>query len=223
MYCPVCGEQNPDGSAFCSGCGNNLSEELHYVPKGQSFPPPQQQQVVQFQPIDFTVQQKIFSFRATYKVSNANRHEFMVIRRNFINPFRPFLRVEGIDGRPMGHIQGNFWRTKWEIYDEHMNLHATIRFPFIMIFRKRFSIETADGIYNSGTSLFAYKFDAYAPDGQISFLVDKKIFTIRDQFQIKSFGNLNPYLCCLAAVTVDQRFHSKGGGGGLDFARFHGE
>lgn len=225
MYCTICGENNQDGSSFCSGCGNNLQQKSNIMKPGQTNEQVVDQRpgVVQYKPIEFKVNQKLFAFRSTYKISNALGHEFMVVKKKFINPFRPYLYVEQPNGTSMGHIQGNLWRTQWEIFDEHNNLHATIRMPLFMMFRKNFTIETADGIYQSGNSIFAYKFDAYAPNGQIALLVDKKILSIRDSFQIKTFGSLNPYVSCLAAVIIDQKFHSKGsGGGGFGFGGFGG-
>jgi len=203
--CSICGSDNPDGSNFCEGCGNNLQETTHVVSQQQYSAP------VQYQPVDFKVEQKIFALRATYKVKNSFDQEFMVVRKKFFSMFRPHLFVQHADGSPFGHIQANLWKTEWKIYDAENNLYATIRFPLFMFFRKNFSIETADGIFQSGNSIFAYKFDAYDSKGQISFLVDKKIFSIRDSFQIKNFGQLSPFIVCLVAVTIDQRFHSKGG------------
>lgn len=204
MYCTFCGSENNDLDNFCQACGNNLKagttvDETGYAGGGG----------VEYQPVNFKVEQKFFALRPTYKISDATGQEFMVARKSWFSFFRPYLEIEDMQGKIIGTIQSNLWRTSWEIRDEHMNLHATITFPFIMFFRKNFQIHTANGIYNSGDSYFSYRFDAYAPSGQLAFTVNKKIFSIRDSFQIESFGGLSPFLTCLAAVCIDQKFHQK--------------
>ncbi|MHA2250487.1 MAG: hypothetical protein ACXAD7_08995 [Candidatus Kariarchaeaceae archaeon] len=204
MFCDFCGTENPDASNFCTGCGNNLKETYQPLDGTGNYQKP-----IQYQKMDFKVQQKFLALRATYHVKDAFENNFMVVKRKFINPFRPILYVETPEGAPIGHIQANIWRTRWTLYDIEGQIHATIHFPFIMFFRKHFEIETPMGWYRSGESIFAYKFDAYAPDGNISFMVDKKIFSIRDSFKIQSFGNLSPFITCLSAVCIDQKFHTK--------------
>ncbi len=200
MYCEFCGAQNPDNSSFCTGCGNNLQQTAYL--DGTSHEP------IKYERVEFEVTQKLLALRATYKIKDVNKHEFMVAKKKFINPFRPYFYIETPDGQTLGHIQGNFWRTKYNLIDAQGNLHATVIFPFLMFFRKRFEIETPHGLYRSGESFFAYKFETYAPDGQISFLVDKKILSIRDNFKIQSFGGLSPFITCLAAVCIDRKFHT---------------
>lgn len=215
MFCGFCGTENDDGSQFCTNCGNNIQSKLEVQSSGFVAP----SAPVSYSPIEFKVEQKFFAIRSTYKVSDAMGMEFMIVKRKFINFFRPLLYVERPDGTPLGTIQSNFWRTEWQLRDAEGNLHATVIFPFFMWFRKRFHIETANGIYPSGQSIFAYKFDAYSPSGQFAFVVDKKIISIRDSFKIKSSGELSPFITCLSAVCIDQKFHSKGGSGiGVDDA-----
>lgn len=207
MFCTFCGHQVDESSNFCEACGNNLKETSQYLNKSQI----QQESMstVQYKPVEFTVQQKLLTLRPVYRVKDAMDNVFMEVKRPWFNPIFPNLYVKTPDGRPLGHIQGNFFRTKWEITDAQGNLHATVRMPFWMFFRKHFDIETAQGLYKSGDSIFAYKFDCYDQQGNISFLVDKKILSIRDQFKIKSFGILSPFVTTMAAVCIDQRFHQK--------------
>lgn len=229
MFCTFCGTKAEDSLNFCPACGNNLREETKTMSGGgqttshslQAQQQAQQQyQPVQFQPIEFKVKQKILAFRDTYKVYDAFENEFMIIRKEFFAWFRPALFVDNINKERIGTIQGNFWRTKFEIRDNEGQLHAVVRFPLFMLFRKHFDIETAEGIYRSGDSVFGYKFDAYDQNGGISFLVDKKILSIRDEFKIQSFGKLSPFITCLAAICIDQKFHDKGGSGNSFFNLF---
>ncbi len=207
MYCTFCGHQIDDSANFCEACGNNLKTSSQYLKKSQIQQESLRNDYVQYKPTEFTVQQKFLALRPVYRVKDVYENVFMEIKRPWFNPFFPQLYVKTPDGRQIGHIQGNFFRTKWEITDAEGNLHATIHMPFWMIFRKHFTIDTAYGQFRSGDSIFAYKFDCYDSQGNISFLVDKKILSIRDQFKIKSFGILSPFITTLAAVCIDQRFH----------------
>lgn len=203
MFCEFCGTKNDDDSQFCMKCGNNIASKAEMQQSGfvgTAAP-------VKYNPVNFKVEQKIIAIRPTYKVSDANDQEFMVVKRPMLNFFRPVLHVERPDGTPLGYIQANLWRTQWAIHDAEGNLHATIFFPLIMFLRKNFQIHTANGIYNSGDSWFSYKFEAFSPSGHSAFLVDKKIFSLRDSFSIQSTGELSPFITCLAAVCIDQKFH----------------
>ncbi|MHA2031194.1 MAG: zinc-ribbon domain-containing protein [Candidatus Kariarchaeaceae archaeon] len=203
MYCEFCGTKNEDGSKFCMNCGNNIDSKTEVQQSGfvgSSAP-------VQYNPVNFKVEQKLIAIRPIYKVSDPSGNEFMIVRRPFFNFFRPILHVERPDGAPLGTIQANLWRTQWELRDAQGNLHATIFFPLIMFLRKNFQIHSANGVYNSGDSYFSYKFEAFSPSGHSAFLVDKKIISIRDSFSIQSSGELSPFITCLAAVCIDQRFH----------------
>ena len=208
MYCSFCGSQVDDSANFCEACGNNLKTQDHYLDKSQ-MQQESMNEYVQYKPVEFTVQQKLLALRPVYKVKDALDNPFMEVKRPFFNPFIPHLYVRYPDGRPIGHIQGNFFRTKWQITDAQGNLHATIHMPFWMIFRKHFTIDTYYGQFKSGDSIFAYKFDCYDSQGRITFLVDKKILSIRDSFKIKSFGILSPFITTMAAVCIDQRFHQR--------------
>ena len=41
MFCPKCGNQNPDGAAFCGSCGSALTQqEIPAKPVEPPTPPP---------------------------------------------------------------------------------------------------------------------------------------------------------------------------------------
>jgi uncharacterized protein YxjI len=207
LFCTFCGQEAFEQANFCEACGNNLKSTSQYLDKNAIRNESMQQEFVQYKPVEFVVQQKLLALRPVYRVKDVNGQVFMEVKRPFFNPFIPYLYVKAPDGKPIGHIQGNLWRTEWKITDAEGRLHATLRFPFIMFFRKNFTVDTAYGQFRSGDSIFAYKFDCYDSQGRISFLVDKKILTIRDSFKIKSFGILSPFITTMAAVCIDQRLH----------------
>ena len=166
---------------------------------------------VEYKPVDFTVQQKILALRPVYAIKDSSNNVFMEVKRNFFNPFFPHLYVKGPDGRPIGDIQGNLFRTKWKITDPQGNLHASIRMPFFSFFMKHFDMQTPTGNFKSGNSFFGLKFDCYDSQGKVAWVVDKKVFSIRDTFQIKSFGMLSPFVTTMSAICIDQRFFKSGG------------
>jgi uncharacterized protein YxjI len=155
------------------------------------------------------VEQKIIAIKPTYKISDKEGREFMVAKRTLTSPFNPKIIVKTPDGYPLGEVRGNLFKTSWKIIDNQGIIHAEIKFPLIMFFSKTFTIETEIGTFTSGRSVFEKKFDAYAPDGRLSFVVDKKLIAIRDKFKIMSDGLLSPFVTCLAAVCIDQKFHKK--------------
>ncbi len=209
MYCDFCGTQVPEGAKFCPICGNNLQDAPLVSYKGQDHAETAAQTSIQYQPVEFKVQQKLLAFRPIYKVSDAQDREFMVAKRPFFIIFRPKVNVARPDGTPLGHIRGNFWRTKWQIIDNQGRIHATLKFPYIALFRKWFRLTTPTGTYESGKSFFNYKFEVYDAKGQICFEVNKKVISIRDSFKIISNGLLSPFVTCMAAVIIDQKYHQQ--------------
>ncbi len=199
IICQFCKYDNTDDSNFCVACGNNLRKQDHFV----------KEEEVHYQPTEFQVEQKIIAIKPTYKISDMEGRVIMEAKRTLTSPFNPKIEVKRPDGLPLGLVKGNLFRTSWKIIDAEGNIHAVIKFPLIMFFGKTFKIQTQMGVFRSGRSLFEKKFDAYAPDGRLSFVVDKKIIAIRDKFKIISDGLLSPFVTCLAAVTIDQKFHSK--------------
>lgn len=226
MFCNFCGSQVDDSAKFCNSCGNNLQAPTQYLDKNQAQQQSMQGQAqqqsmqgqVQHQQVDFIVSKKILSLRAVYNIKDSTNREFLVAKRPFFNPFFPHFYIKTPDGKPIGDIQGNFFRTEWKIKDPEGNVHATVRMPWLMIFKKHFDIETPAGLFNSGDSYFAYKFECFDQQGQVAFLVDKKILSLRDNFKIVSYGMLSPFVTTMCAICIDQRFfRGRGSIGGALF------
>lgn len=204
MICNLCNTENSANANYCVTCGNNLQAKSVPLNNRQMNSP-----IIQHQPVQFKVQHKLLSWVRTYKVSDMNDNEFMIIERNFTSFFAPQFNIRRPNGEPLGIIEGNFFRTEWRIIDPSGQIHATIYFPFFMFLSKSFRIETAHGTFTSGNSIFGYNFDVYTPQGQITFTVDKQVLSIRDAFLVKSDGYLSPFITCSAAVCIDQKFYSR--------------
>jgi uncharacterized protein YxjI len=202
MFCSFCGHKNTPTSNFCMDCGNNLKQNQQSFKNKNEFSEP-----VKYNKADFKVKQRLFAFTATYNVSDIKDQEVMTVKREFSSFFSPKLVATDTNGNLLGIVQGNFFKTKWEIFNDKQEVLGILHFPFFMFITKSFTLETPIGVFRSGNSVFAKRFDAYDPNGNLSFTVDKKIMSIRDTFLIQSNGLLNPLLTCLAAICIDQRFH----------------
>lgn len=211
-YCNNCGTENKN-IKFCTNCGSEMQADYVSHQQQSSGPvhdksyQPQMIQANQFSQTEYQVEQKLFSMTQTYKIKDSMGNEFMVARRKMSSIFNPKIEVSDMMGNPIGYIQGNFFKTEWSIFDNNNVFHAKIEFPFFMFFTKSFTITTPIGVFRSGQSVFSKRFDAYAPDGRYAFVVDKKLFALRDSFKIQSNGQLGPFITCLAAVVIDQKFH----------------
>ncbi|MCY3413916.1 MAG: zinc-ribbon domain-containing protein [Candidatus Heimdallarchaeota archaeon] len=224
-YCNNCGTEHQNDEKFCRDCGEPIQlqsqEQQISQPTQQSMQQNYQQPVMNdhyqpqmmqenyFRPTEYQVEQKLLSVKQTYKIKDVNGIDFMVAKRSLTSWVRPKFTIENVLGEQIGFIQSNFWRTEWVIYDNQSNVHGTVIFPFIMWFTKSFVVETPIGLFRSGESVFSKRFDCYAPDGRLSFVVDKKLISLRDKFKIQSNDQLGPFVTCLAAVVIDQKFHQK--------------
>lgn len=214
MNCNFCGSNVQEGTNFCPSCGNNLSQSTQYMNNNSNTNNQQlsTQNQVQHQAVDFTIQQQILAIRRTYKIKDVNDHEFMEARRPFFNFLQPHFNVTTPDGRPIGDIQGNFFRTTWKIKDAEGNVHAVIHFPLFSFIMKHFTIDTPNGTFQSGDSWFGYKFECFDSAGNMSFVVDKKVLSLHDTYKLQSSGELSPFVTTLSAIAIDERYH-KGSSG----------
>ncbi len=221
MYCPYCGTENKETNQFCTSCGQPLKGgPSQQAPENVSGTPakpmpayPQFQQPSlqqgQYQRAEYIVEQKLLSMTQTYKIKDIMGNEIMIARRKMSSIFNPKIEITSPDGNNLGYIQGNFFKTQWDIFDNNNIKQATITFPFFMFLHKTFEIETNVGMFRSQDSVFGKKFDAYDPNGRLAFTVDKKILSVRDSFKIISNGQLGPFITCLAAVVIDMKFYTK--------------
>lgn len=214
MNCTFCGSNVEEGTNFCPSCGNNLRETSQYMNKNanNNNQQPSTQNQVQHQAVDFTVQQQFFTLRSTYHIKDGNDREFMSARRPFFNFLQPHFDVTTPDGRPIGDIQGNIFRTNWKIKDAEGNVHAVIHFPLFAFIMKHFTIDTPNGQFKSGDSWLGWKFECFDSAGNSSFVVDKKVLSLHDTFKIQSSGELSPFITTMSAIAIDERYH-KGGSG----------
>ena len=210
MFCSFCGSQVADSANFCQACGNNLKASNQVYDKSGVNQQPTQN-YVQYQPVEFVVQRKLLTLRPVFRIKDASGREFMEAKRSFFNFLFPHIYVNSPDGKRIGDIRGNLFRSEWKITDAQGNLQATIHMPFLVFFNKNFTLETSNGQYRSGNTFFAYNWICYDPQGQPSFEIDKKILAIRDSFKIHSNGNLSPFITTMAAICIDMRFFPKSG------------
>ena len=208
MFCSFCGSQVNDSAYFCQACGNNLKASDQVVNKS-AVQQQSTQNYVQYQHVEFVVQRKLLALRPVFTIKDAAGREFMEAKRSFINFLFPHIYVNSPDGKRIGDIKGNIFRSEWKITDAQGNLQATIHMPFLMFFNKHFTLDTSTGQYRSGDTFFAYNWICYNPQGQPSFEIDKKVLAIRDSFKIRSYGTLSPFITTMAAICIDMRFFPK--------------
>ena len=209
MNCNFCGASFEESNNFCPNCGNNLKKPTQYLISSN----PQQGtglEQTQYQAVDFIVQRKILSIRPFYQIKDAKDNVFMEAKRTLFNFLFPHFTVKSPDGRPIGDIKSNLFRTNWKVTDAEGNLHAVIHMPYFTIIIKHFSIDTPNGRFKSGNSWFGYKFQCFDSQGKMSFEVDKKVLSLRETFKIQSFGTLSPFITTMSAICIDQRFYGKG-------------
>lgn len=206
VFCENCGSENSPNSKFCQSCGGSIASDVSQL--STNGYKPQLAQAGVFRPTEYQVEQKLLSMTQTYKIKDQMGIEFMIARRKMSSIFNPKIEVKDIAGNDLGYIQGNFFKTQWNIFDVQERHHGTIEFPFFMWFTKSFTISTPIGVFRSGDSVFGKRFDAYAPDGRLAFVVDKKLISLRDSFKVSSNDQLGPFVTCLAAVVIDQKFNT---------------
>lgn len=157
---------------------------------------------------NLTVTQKILSLGATYKVKDNNTENLLLTVKGKIITVTPKLNAyEGESDKIVATVKGNFFGTKFDIYDESETLAASIKFPFLS-FLTKFTLTIGNSEYKASGGILARKFTCIDEAGTEILTVSKQI-KLRDQFNVVANDSVDTIIAALSAITIDQRYFQK--------------
>lgn len=157
------------------------------------------------QPFGFKVRQRIIAFGATYDIIDEATGEQIFTAKKKLFTILPKMWIKNLQGKELITIKSNFWRTRWNIYQGN-NLVGAVKFPFIRICGIKFDVELAGNEYTA-SDILGWSFTARGRDGQIGFLLDKKVFRIKDTYKVVVYPPLEPIFGLAAALAIDAKFY----------------
>lgn len=157
-------------------------------------------------PFGFKVTQKIFALRATYDILDEATGQKIFVAKRQIFAFTPTLWIEDLNGNEVIRIKSNFlFKNRWKITQRN-NIIGEVEFPIIRICGIKFDVHLAGQRY-SASDILGWSFNAVDPSGRIGFTLDKKIFHIKDTYQVTVYPPLEPLFGLAAALTIDSKFY----------------
>ena len=157
------------------------------------------------QPFGFKVSQRLIAFGATYDIIDEATGERIFVGKKRLFTILPKMWIKNLQGKELIAIKSNFWRTRWNIY-QGTNLIGAVRFPFIKFCGIKFDVELAGNSYTA-SDILGWSFTARSRDGQIGFILDKKVFRIKDTYKVVVYPPLEPIFGLAAALAIDAKFY----------------
>jgi uncharacterized protein YxjI len=153
----------------------------------------------------YEVSQKILSIGATYEVRQPGNDGILNTIQGKVLSATPKLTMrEGKEGGEVAKIQGNFFKTKFQISDSQGNSVGTLSFPFIAL-KKSFTLDIGGKQYKATGGLTGRAFTCTDSTGKTVFEVSKQL-ALKDKFAVHVSESVPRDTAFLAAVAIDQKF-----------------
>ena len=158
------------------------------------------------QPYGFQVKQRILAFRATYDIIDEATGQQIFVAKRKILTFTPTLWIENMQGQEVARVKGNFLiGTNWKI-TQGPNLVGAVKFPLIRFCGIKFDVELQGNNYTA-SDILGWSFTARDYNGNVGFMLDKKVFRIKDTYKVVVYPPLEPVLALAAALAIDSKFY----------------
>ena len=158
-------------------------------------------------PFGFKVKQRIISLRGgTYDIFDQATDQQLFVAKRKVFTLTPTIVIENLQGQEVARVKGNFFiGTKWKI-TQGENLIGMVKFPLIKLCGIKFDVELAGNHY-SASDILGWSFVARDVNGNIGFLLDKKVFRIKDTYKIEVYPPLEPVFALAASLAIDIKFY----------------
>ena len=158
------------------------------------------------QPFGFQVKQRIIAFRATYDIIDEATGQQIFVAKRKIMTLTPTLWIENMQGQEVARVKGNFlFGTNWKI-SQGANPVGAVKFPLIRLCGIKFDVELQGNNYTA-SDILGWSFTARDYSGNVGFMLDKKVFRIKDTYKVVVYPPLEPVLALAAALAIDSKFY----------------
>ena len=162
--------------------------------------------MAQAQPFGFKVQQKVFAFVSTYNIFDLANDQKIFEAKRKVFTLTPTIIIKDASGQEVLRLKANFFfANKWKILQKG-NLIGEVKFPLIRFCGIKFDVELQGNRYTA-SDIFGWSFNARDMNGNIGFTLDKKVFRIRDTYQVTVYPPLEPLFGLAAALAIDAKYY----------------
>ncbi|MFX0092972.1 MAG: hypothetical protein ACFFBD_14530 [Candidatus Hodarchaeota archaeon] len=156
----------------------------------------------------YKVIEKWLSLGSTYVVRMLNDQEIGVVKGRWLD-ISPEFFYKNPNGEVIFRLKGNFWRTRFFLYDSQNMELARFSLPFFFFFSKSFDVYIQNRKLRVIGGFWAMNFQVLDENNQELFRVDKKFWALRDTFKLDVREDFDMRIALAAAVVVDERFHER--------------
>jgi uncharacterized protein YxjI len=153
----------------------------------------------------YEITQALLSVGTVYHARKPREDKVLyTVKGELMSATPKFRLVEGDDGKEIGHLTGNFIKTKYEIHGES-GILGTLVFPAVA-FKKTLTLHVGETVYEADGGVFKGVFQCKDKDGSVVLEIAKEL-SIRDTFGVKRDDKLPLQVALLSAVAIHSRFY----------------
>jgi uncharacterized protein YxjI len=153
----------------------------------------------------YKVEQKLIAMRPVYEIYDDTGTKVAVAKQTWLSFLRSTMNVEDPNGNLLLTAKGGFFDFTFWLIDSSGRKVAKLTRPWIAFF-KNFTIYYRDEVIKAQGGILAWGFEAVSDSGLFAFKLDKKIFAVRDTFQVSVGDYMDPLHAVTSALVVDRIF-----------------
>ena len=153
----------------------------------------------------FEITQKVLAIGPTYQVrAPASNDVLMTVRGKVLTATPKLMMVRGAEGSTVAQMNGNFFKTRFQIFGSDQKEIGSLEFPLIQL-KKSFTLKVGAAEYKADGGLLGRGFKVTDAQGETVLEIQKQL-ALKDKFSVLANDQIPPEVALLAAVAVDQKF-----------------
>jgi len=153
----------------------------------------------------FEITQKVLAIGPTYQVrSPASNDVLMTVKGKVLTATPKLTMVEGAEGNTVAQMNGNFFKTKFQIFGSDQREIGSLEFPLIQL-KKSFTLKVGTTEYKADGGLLGRGFRVTDAQGETVLEIQKEL-ALKDKFSVLANDRFPAEVALLAAVAIDQKF-----------------
>ncbi len=153
----------------------------------------------------FEITQKVLAIGPTYQVRTpASSDVLMTVKGKVLTATPKLTMVQGAEGSTVAQMNGNFFKTKFQIFGSDQKEIGSLEFPLIQL-KKSFTLRVGATEYKADGGLLGRGFKITNGQGETVLEIQKEL-ALKDKFSVVAGDQIPAEIALLAAVAIDQKF-----------------
>jgi len=153
----------------------------------------------------YEITQKMLSIGPSYQVRSPLADDvLMTVKGKVLTATPKLTMVQGAEGNTVASMNGNFFKTRFQIFGSDKQELGSLEFPMIQL-KKTFTIKVGEKQYRADGGLLGRGFKVTGPEGETVLEIQKEL-ALRDKFSVVAGDAIPAEVALLAAIAIDQKY-----------------